>query len=223
MDFELKQRAEKLKREQEERTRKQRAKVQREIAAKELARKTREAHEELADQRRAEAVALEQEAVEKALEDDRRTGGISFKASLLPVKGKGGGDKLTLPQSALESLSGMGALEKGPMLFEIKSHTGAVTHAGVLEFSAEEGTVGLPQKVASCLGVAWGPDGAAPPNTPALMVRYVRLPRGSYAVLQPAAADFSDVFNQRAVLEAALRGLTVLTVGDVRRAPKPEP
>ena len=44
MDFELKQRAEKLKREQEERTRKQRAKVQRENAAKELARKTSVPH-----------------------------------------------------------------------------------------------------------------------------------------------------------------------------------
>lgn len=84
---------------------------------------------------------------------------MSYKESLLAVVADGEGDKLLLPPSALESLSRQDAVSMGPMLFELtwtKPATRAgeqsesvsrTTHAGVLEFVADEGTVGLPRKV----------------------------------------------------------------------------
>ena len=91
--------------------------------------------------------------------DKIRTAGVSYKESLLAVVADGEGDKLLLPPSALESLSRQDAVSMGPMLFELtwtkpgqrageKSESRSrTTHAGVLEFVADEGTVGLPRKV----------------------------------------------------------------------------
>lgn len=91
--------------------------------------------------------------------DQIRTAGVSYKESLLAVVADGEGDKLLLPPSALESLSRQDAVSMGPMLFELtwtkpgqltEEQTESVsrtTHAGVLEFVADEGTVGLPRKV----------------------------------------------------------------------------
>lgn len=70
----------------------------------------------------------------------------------------GEGDKVLLPPSALETLSQQDAVGMGPMLFEltctvqgqVEEPTTLVhrtTHAGVLEFVADEGTIGLPRKV----------------------------------------------------------------------------
>lgn len=48
-----------------------------------------------------------------------------------------------------------GASKNGAMLFEITAASGQSTHAGLLEFSAGEGVVGLPRKVVQSL---WGPE-----------------------------------------------------------------
>lgn len=91
--------------------------------------------------------------------DQIRTAGVSYKESLLAVVAGGEGDKLLLPPSALESLSRQDAVGMGPMLFELtwtkparrageqSESVSQTTHAGVLEFVADEGTVGLPRKV----------------------------------------------------------------------------
>lgn len=91
--------------------------------------------------------------------DQIRTAGVSYKESLLAVVADGEGDKLLLPPSALESLSRQDAVSMGPMLFELtwtkpgqraeeqSEGVSRTTHAGVLEFVADEGTVGLPRKV----------------------------------------------------------------------------
>lgn len=98
--------------------------------------------------------------------DQIRTGGIRYKESLLPVIADGEGDKVLLPPSALEALSQQDAVGMGPMLFELTCTTPdqagetttsvcRTTHAGVLEFVADEGTIGLPRKVVlSLLGAA---------------------------------------------------------------------
>lgn len=79
------------------------------------------------------------------------------------------------------------------------------THAGVLEFTAEEGFVELPPHV-------WRNAGFP---TPEARVRYVRLPKGTYAKLQPEGRDFADVLNHKAVLETELRQHASLTEGDL--------
>lgn len=59
-----------------------------------------------------------------------------------------------------------GAPGNGALTFEVRTPSGASTHAGVLEFTAPEGTVALPAKVAACLwGDGRGWDGSRVPNS----------------------------------------------------------
>lgn len=81
------------------------------------------------------------------------------------------------------------------------------THAGVLEFTAEEGYVELPPHV-------WRNGGFSDTSREA-RVRYVRLPKGKYAKLQPEGRDFAVVLNHKAVLETELRQHASLTQGDL--------
>lgn len=91
------------------------------------------------------------------------------------------------------------------------------THAGVLEFTAEEGFVELPPHV-------WRNAGFTDPEylststqrgPPEARVRYLRLPKGTYAKLQPEGRDFADVLNHKAVLETELRQHASLSEGDL--------
>ncbi|CAI5475085.1 unnamed protein product [Closterium sp. Yama58-4] len=92
-----------------------------------------------------------------------------------------------------------------------------VTHGGVLEFTAPEGCVGLPPLILRNLGLsgiidAFNPSGTSPP----VRIRFVKLPKATFARLQPLRHGFlADVANHRAILEAALRGQAALTRGDV--------
>ncbi|CAI5536421.1 unnamed protein product [Closterium sp. Naga37s-1] len=92
-----------------------------------------------------------------------------------------------------------------------------VTHGGVLEFTAPEGCVGLPPLILRNLGLSgiidvFNPSGTPPP----VRVRFVKLPKATFARLQPLRHGFlADVANHRAVLEAALRGQAALTRGDL--------
>lgn len=205
--------------------------------------------EEHRKRRLADAVAAE--TARKKLEDEIAAGqGIRFsrmlRAVFLPTQdGARSGDKITLPQSVLADLQMQGALEKGPIFFEIvtaevaakraaqiaaeaaEALTGPAeratdsedeatgrTHAGVLEFTSEEGCVGLPGHVANCL---WGEGlGGSAWDGREVLVKYVRLPKGTYAKLQPSGStEFADVANHKAALETALRMHATLTVGDL--------
>ncbi|CAK8539246.1 unnamed protein product [Lathyrus sativus] len=56
------------------------------------------------------------------------------------------GDKIIMPASALDRLASMNI--EYPMLFELRnSSADRTTHCGVLEFTADEGTVSLPNWV----------------------------------------------------------------------------
>ncbi|CAI5501947.1 unnamed protein product [Closterium sp. Naga37s-1] len=92
-----------------------------------------------------------------------------------------------------------------------------VTHGGVLEFTAPEGCVGLPPLILRNLGLTGIMDVFNPSGTPpSVRVRFVKLPKATFARLQPLRHGFlADVANHRAVLEAALRGQAALTRGDV--------
>lgn len=107
--------------------------------------------------------------------------------------------------------------------------TTRTTHAGVLEFVAEEGTVGLPRKVVlSLLGataqqIPVGPgesSGDGEEASPAVeglenvVVRYVRLAKATFARVIPETVGLSQVSELRAMLENNMRNHATLTVGD---------
>lgn len=107
--------------------------------------------------------------------------------------------------------------------------TTRTTHAGVLEFVADEGTVGLPRKVVlSLLGatahqIPVGPgesSGDREKASPAVdglenvVVRYVRLAKATFARVVPETVGLSQVSELRAMLENNMRNHATLTVGD---------
>ncbi|CAK0886218.1 unnamed protein product, partial [Prorocentrum cordatum] len=96
----------------------------------------------------------------------------------------------------------------------------AATHAGVAEFTAEEGTVGVPPRVALCLTKGAGLGSLA--AVAQVEVRYARLPRSrkSRVAFQPRGQGFhvggASAFriDLEHVLQESLRGHTALSEGD---------
>ncbi|KAA3474701.1 Ubiquitin fusion degradation 1 [Gossypium australe] len=83
------------------------------------------------------------------------------------------------------------------------------THSGVLEFTTDEGLVGIPPHIWSNLFLG------DTPKAPFVEVRYVRLAKGAYAKLQPDGIGFSDLPNHKAILETSLRQHGTLSQDDV--------
>jgi ubiquitin fusion degradation protein 1 len=168
----------------------------------------------------------EEERHFKDLEENR---GVSLRVQLAAAPAsadaassrgiKRAADKLLLPPSVGASLMSQDAPKNGAMLFEVAASNGGRTHAGVLEFTAPEGVVLLPDKVANCL---WGlpggssssdggssraayqaragsPSAAAGPASSSsrccgqVWVRYKRLPKGTYVRFQPELRAFHEV------------------------------
>lgn len=135
----------------------------------------------------------------------------------------GFGDKIKLPPSCFTKLSDQGALDKGPMYFRLskvdaspafssessQNKTQDLTHSGVMEFTASEGYVELPSHVWNNLFHENDID------VPLIEVRYVTLPKGTYAQLQPIGLGFIDIPNHKAVLETSLRKHSTLSQGDI--------
>ncbi|KAG2224067.1 hypothetical protein INT45_004948 [Circinella minor] len=114
------------------------------------------------------------------------------------------GGKIILPQSALEKLSQLNI--SYPMLFRLtNSSKGKGSHAGVLEFVAEEGRVYLPQWMMETLELE--------PND-LIEIKNTTLPLGSFVKIQPQSTDFLDISDPKAVLENALRNFSTLTLND---------
>lgn len=149
--------------------------------------------------------------------------GIAFYRILEAVPYQGNGDKIKLPPSCFTELSDQGALDKGPMYFQLSivhdegssgmkatdKEKQGTTHSGVLEFTADEGSVGLPPH-------AWNNLFAELTlKSPLVEVRYVWLPKGTYAKLQPERVGFSDLPNHKAILETSLRQHATLSQGDI--------
>ncbi|XP_024371340.1 uncharacterized protein [Physcomitrium patens] len=243
MDFELRAAKAKWEKEQKEKKEKARKRLEQERKAREEAAKRQEAIEAAQRIRRIEETAAAIAASAQELEDLEAGDGIIFNRVFKALLVAGKGDKIRLPASSFEQLSSQSAIDKGPMFFEVSAvHHGSrpstsssaashleqheingesskprSTHAGVLEFTAEEGVVELPPHV-------WHNAGFSDPEylsknihrgIPEARVRYVRLPKGTYAKLQPEGGDFADVFNHKAVLETELRQHASLTEGDL--------
>ncbi|KAJ1666742.1 ubiquitin fusion degradation protein [Coemansia sp. RSA 1813] len=117
------------------------------------------------------------------------------------------GGKIFMPASALEEISHLEVVY--PLLFKLQNdESGDIkrTHCGVLEFTAEEGRVYLPQWMMEVLDLE-------PGNT--VEAINVALLHGSMVKLQPQSTDFLDITDPKAVLENALRLFSALTVGDI--------
>ena len=95
---------------------------------------------------------------QRELAESRLTGGVRYVNTLKVVYLEGEDDKVILPQSSLETLMEQNAFDLGPMCFQIwtgsngadaTTSTGPdrVTHCGVREFTAAEGTIQVPKKV----------------------------------------------------------------------------
>lgn len=93
------------------------------------------------------------------------------------------------------------------MLFQLQSpDKGTLTHSGVLEFTAEEG---------SCVVPFWMMQNLLVEEGAVLTVTNVSLPKATFVKLQAQHVDFLEISNPRAVLEHALRNFSCITKGDV--------
>ncbi|TAQ84312.1 hypothetical protein B7494_g7373 [Chlorociboria aeruginascens] len=115
------------------------------------------------------------------------------------------GGKIIMPPSALEKLSKLHITY--PMLFElINGQAERLTHAGVLEFVAEEGKVYLPHWMMQTLLLETGD---------LVQIKSTDLAPASLVKLQPQSTDFLDISDPKAVLEKAFRDFATLTKGDI--------
>jgi len=124
------------------------------------------------------------------------------------------GDKIVLPQSALDELSRMNI--QFPIMFQITNeHTKKTSHCSVLEFTAPEGNVYLPIWIFDNLQMD--------PNSTQNLVslRNVSLLKGTFVKLQPHTSNFTELSNPRTLLEVALRNFSCLTKNDtIQISPK---
>lgn len=94
------------------------------------------------------------------------------------------------------------------MLFELINgkQDGKKTHAGVLEFIAEEGKIYLPYWLMETLKLEPGD---------LLQVKSTDIPLGTFIKLQPQDSSFLEISDPKAVLENAFRNFSCLTTGDI--------
>ncbi|KAJ3369687.1 ubiquitin fusion degradation protein [Kappamyces sp. JEL0680] len=122
--------------------------------------------------------------------------------------GKSGGLALTtviLPPSALAKLTQLNI--EYPMLFELSNkNKSKSSHAGVLEFIAEEGRVYIPAWMLRTLQLEEGS---------LISVRSTSLALGKFVKIQPQSPAFLDITDPKAVLEQSFRNFSCLTIGDV--------
>jgi len=173
------------------------------------------------EQRETERLQTEALRRQRSEEEALMNDGVRWHAQLKVWPSDRTDDKLVLPPSALQRLSEQGALESGMLSFAV-ALPGEVsgTHAGVAEFVAEEGTIGIPPRVALCLTKGAGLNTLESIGT--VQVRFVRLPRSSQctARLQPRGHGFhvdgikAIRMDLQHVLMESLRGHVALTVGD---------
>ncbi|KOS20520.1 Ubiquitin fusion degradation protein 1 [Escovopsis weberi] len=115
------------------------------------------------------------------------------------------GSKIILPPSALDKVSKLHV--QWPLLMEmINGEKGTHSHAGVLEFIAEEGRAYIPQWMMETLQLDIGDM---------IQIRTTSLELAKMVKLQPQSVNFLEISDPKAVLEKAFRNFATLTKGDV--------
>ncbi|KAH8116835.1 UFD1-domain-containing protein [Phellopilus nigrolimitatus] len=133
----------------------------------------------------------------------------AYSVAMLPGKERtilSYGGKVILPPSALASLTALDL--ESPWMFKLNNpqNPGASTHAGVLEFIAEEGCVHLPYWMMKSLRLNEGDP---------IRITGAELPKGKLVKLQAQSVHFLEISDPKAVLEHALRNFSALTQGDI--------
>ncbi|KAI1411727.1 UFD1-domain-containing protein [Hypoxylon sp. FL1857] len=115
------------------------------------------------------------------------------------------GSKIFLPPSALQKISQLHV--QWPLMLElVNGEKERQTHAGVLEFVAEEGRAYIPQWMMQTLQLDVGDM---------IQIKSTSLPLAKLVKLQPQSTNFLDISDPKAVLEKAFRNFATLTKGDV--------
>ncbi|PIL24208.1 transporter [Ganoderma sinense ZZ0214-1] len=111
-----------------------------------------------------------------------------------------------MPPTALANLTNMDL--ESPWMFKLRNpaNPAASTHAGVLEFIAEEGCVHLPHWMMRTLRLEEGDP---------IRITGCELQKGKLVKLQAQTVDFLEISDPKAVLEQALRNFSALTQGDI--------
>lgn len=138
------------------------------------------------------------------------TGGVTFYRELRPYRIEGYDDKVILPEESLKALTEEDAFV-GAMLFNIQCN-GKASHCGVREFSAKEGTIGLPPKILDTMKCKEYSDLELHSLT--VLIKYVRLSKCTFIKLQPKLNRFFEVGPVKQTLEDNLRFHSTMTVGD---------
>ena len=95
--------------------------------------------------------------------------------------------QIRLPKSAGDALMSQDAPKNGAMLFELSTSVGRSLHAGVLDFSAAQGTVGVPEHLIRNLwGLTTG-DGQCHGH---VVVTYKKLPKGTLSNVSAYTVSF---------------------------------
>eukprot|EP00915_Cephaloidophora_sp_WS-2016_P000985 GHVH01001302.1.p1 GENE.GHVH01001302.1~~GHVH01001302.1.p1 ORF type:complete len:290 (+),score=38.55 GHVH01001302.1:801-1670(+) len=115
------------------------------------------------------------------------------------------GDKLILPTSSLASLSMLNVT--WPMTFKVvNTYTQRVIHAGVQEFSAEEGTCYMP---------LWMMENLLLREGDIIHLENLTLPKGNIVKLQPCSKTFVYIDDHQSFLEMSMSRFSCLTVGEL--------
>jgi len=114
------------------------------------------------------------------------------------------GGKVFLPQSVLEDLVVLQI--QPPYTFQIsRTDTKEFTHCGVLEFTAEEGTIVVPLWMYNQLDLK---------STKEVKLAYKTIEMGTYLKLLPHTPKFLEVENPKQELENVLRFYPTLSLND---------
>ncbi|KIK57707.1 hypothetical protein GYMLUDRAFT_246701 [Collybiopsis luxurians FD-317 M1] len=133
----------------------------------------------------------------------------AYSVAMMPGKERANvsyGGKIIMPPSSLAHLTSLDL--QSPWQFKLRnpSNPAAETHAGVLEFIAEEGVVYLPYWMMKTLRLNEGDP---------IRVTGTELPKGKKVKLQAQSVHFLEISDHKAVLEAELRNFSTLTQGDI--------
>ncbi|MCI34753.1 ubiquitin fusion degradation protein, partial [Trifolium medium] len=91
------------------------------------------------------------------------------------------------------------------MLFELRNPSAErTTHCGVLEFTADEGIVYLPN---------WMMEDMLLEEGGIVSLKSTSLVKGKFVKFQPHSKDFLDITNPKVMLEKSLRSYSCLTTG----------
>lgn len=213
MDFDL--RAKKLQKQSELRIQEAKKKLEKETKLKYDLKKRNELLLEQAVLNKEKQEIEQAKLFEEAQLILQKSGGILFSLNKLkPYLIEGEDDKVTLPESCLLSLDHKNAFSHGHLCFELTSSSSISTYCGVREFSAEDGTIGLPTKVINSLlqnqnsnVIDLGP----------ISIHYRKLNKITSAKFAPHSDSFFSLYqhNIKLILEKNLKLHTCLCIGDI--------